>query len=152
MARTLWQEGSIIRKSLDDGWTYYGRLLAFPWAAFYRLRTKEPSGDLHEITASPVLFIIAAHKDLAARNQWAPIGRLPLEASLRPPEAQAVWDDAGTCQIIDAEGEMRPATPEECEGLEPAAVWEPEHIADRLQDAFAGRENRWLRDLRPRRD
>jgi len=57
----------VIRKSLEDGWTYYARLLEFLWAVFYKHRTKTPSDDLAAITAHPVLFTIAAHKDLLAK-------------------------------------------------------------------------------------
>jgi hypothetical protein len=59
--------------------------------------------------------------------------------------------DPTSCQIIDAEGNIRDAIPEGCEGLEPAAVWEPERIADRLDDHFAGRPTRWLKDMMPLR-
>ena len=153
MAQQRWRAGVVIRKSLEDGWTYYARLLEFPWAVFYKHRTKTPSDDLAAITAHPVLFTIAAHKDLLAKNEWEVVGHLALDGSLTPPRAQAVWDldDPDGCQIIDDQGEMRPATPEECEGLEPAAVWEPEHIADRLRDTFAGRRNHWLDEMRPPR-
>jgi hypothetical protein len=151
MAKARWQPGAVIRKRLDDGWTYYGRLLEFPWVAFYRYRTREADYDLEAIAAHEVLFTISAHKDLLAPGEWDTLGRLPLEPSLQPPDSQAIWDDADHCQIIDRDANMRPATPDECARLEPAAVWEPEHIAVRLQDAFAGRENRWLRDLIPRR-
>jgi hypothetical protein len=151
MANRQWQPGAIIRKQLADGMHYYARLLEFPWAAFYRHRSGPPESDLAAIAAHDVLFTIAAHKSLLAKNQWEPIGHLPLDRSLLPPAAQAVWDDADNCQIIDAHGEMRHATPKECAGLEPAAVWEPEHIDDRLQDAFGGRPNRWLEQMIPKR-
>jgi hypothetical protein len=149
MANVRWRAGAVISKALPDGWTYYGRLLEFPWVAFYKHRTKAASDDVEAVTGSQVLFTLAAHKDLTAPSEWRTIGQQPLEPSLGPPHAQAVWDDDGSCQIIDAEGEMRAATPAECKGLEPAAVWEPDHIADRLQDTFAGRENPWLRNLMP---
>jgi len=42
----------------------------------------------------------------------------------------------------------RPASREECAGLEAAAVWEPEHVEDRLRDHFAGRPNKWVESLR----
>lgn len=150
MAKQTWQPGAVIRKTLDDR-TYYGRLLEFPWAAFYDHRTEEPSKDLDEITARPILFTLAAHKDLIARDQWEVVGRRALEASLRPPPAQRVVDalDPDHYQIIDGEGDIREATREEVEGLEPAAVWEPEHIADRLEDHYAGRPNRWLKNMLP---
>ena len=153
MKKTRWQTGLVIRARLGDGWTYYGRLLEFPWAAFYRHRTKAPVDDTSAIVGHDILFLIAVHKTLLAPGNWGPIGRVPLEPSLHPPDAQAIWDDLNpdACQIIDGDGNIRPATLKECEGLEPAAVWEPEHVADRLRDAFAGRQNRWLRDLIPPR-
>ena len=45
-------------------------------------------------------------------------------------------------------GEVRPATREQCLGLERAAVWEPENIESRLADHYAGRPNAWADSLR----
>jgi hypothetical protein len=145
-----WTEGAVIRKTID-GETYYGRLLEFPWAVFYDLRTTEPLDNLGRIVASPVAFTLAAHKDLLAKDEWAPIGTVALDGSLQPPSKRSMRDviDPTRHRIIDAEGNIRPATAEEVAGLEPAAVWEPEHIADRLVDHFAGRPNRWLEAMRP---
>ncbi len=42
----------------------------------------------------------------------------------------------------------RPATTGECIGLEAAAVWEAEHVEDRLRDHFAGQLNKWVEQLR----
>jgi hypothetical protein len=151
MAASRWKPGAVIRKKLGV-WTYYARLLEFPWAAFYRYRTRAPVDDLDEIVANDVLFTLAAHKDLLARGQWESIGSRPLEKTLRRPKAQAIWDDATHCRILDDKGRIRSATPDECKELEPAAVWEPEHVADRLRDAFAGRPDRWLQRMRSRRE
>jgi hypothetical protein len=153
VAKKRWVAGNIVSKALDDGWTYYARLLEFPWAVFYRHRTKQATDDLAKVVASPVLFTIAAHKDLLANGEWNLAGHVRLDGALQPPHAQAVWDvvDSTRCKIIDDQGEMRTATLEECEDLEPAAVWEPEHIADRLKDTFAGRRNIWLDSMRPSR-
>jgi len=43
---------------------------------------------------------------------------------------------------------MRKGTRKESQGLEAAAVWEPEHIEDRLRDHFDGKPNKWLESLR----
>jgi hypothetical protein len=157
MATRRWMPGTIVRKRLDDGFTYYAQLLNFPWVAFYDLRMEEADEDLEDLarmTAHPILFTVSAHKDLLADGEWEPIGRLPLDGSLRPPHQQFIQDpnDPSDCQIIDDQGNLRAATPEECEGLEAAAVWEPEHIADRLMDHYAERPNLWLEDLKLRRE
>jgi hypothetical protein len=41
------------------------------------------------------------------------------------------------------------ATRQECLGLERAAVWEPEHVEDRLRDHYAGVTNKWVESLKP---
>lgn len=151
MTQKKWQTDTLIGKELDDGWTYYARLLEFPWVAFYRHRTKGQSHEFGAIAPAPVLFTIAAHQSLLARNEWKPIGRLPADPAIRRPHAQAMFNDPRGCRIINDQNVVRWATPKECEGLEPAAVWEPEHIADRLKDEFAGRPNRWLTEMLPPR-
>lgn len=149
LART---PGTVIRKALPDGHIYYGRVLEGAWVAFYDLRTAEPVDDLERIVANRPLFVLAAHKDLLAHDEWEALGVVPLDGSLQPPPQQFIQDlhDPKRCRIIDLGGHIRPATREECVGLEPAAVWEPEHIADRLMDHFAGRPNVWMESLRLR--
>lgn len=45
-------------------------------------------------------------------------------------------------------GKETPATKTEAKGLERAAVWDPEHIQDRLRDHYMGRLNKWVKLLR----
>ena len=149
MARQRWAPGSVIRTTTGGGQAYYGRLLEFPWAVFYDLRTEQPVDDLQAIVSAPAAFTVAAHKDLIAKDQWEVIGSVPLDGSLQPPAEQAVIDvlDPDRHRIIDADGEIRPATAEEVAGLEPAEVWDPEAVVDRLDDYFAGYPDRWRDDL-----
>jgi hypothetical protein len=146
MAQKRWRPGDVVRKTLSDGWTYYARLLEVPWVAFYKHRAKEPGADLNEIVSKPVLFTLAVFKNFLAPGQWESIGNVRLNGSPAAPKAQAIYR-FNSYSILDATGAMRPATRQECEGLEPAAVWEPNHIDDRLQDTFAGRPNIWLEQL-----
>jgi hypothetical protein len=53
-----------------------------------------------------------------------------------------------SCQIIDVEGNIRDVSPEECSGLERAAVWEAGHVAKRIHDHYAGRPNAHLESMR----
>lgn len=45
-------------------------------------------------------------------------------------------------------GGEEPASRQELEGLEVAAVWDPEHVEDRLRDHFSGRPNKWVESIR----
>lgn len=150
MAKQKFVPGSILRIKLQDGSYVYGRLLKLPYAAFYDYRTGEPVSDLQEIVAKPVLFIIAVHKSIFTKKEWEIIGKLPLEQHLTKPIEHFIQDplDFRQCQIIDDEGNIRNATLEECKGLERAAVWEPEHIEDRLLDHFHRRPNPWVESLK----
>jgi hypothetical protein len=51
---------------------------------------------------------------------------------------------SGEVSMTPGGGVERPATREECFGLERAAVWDPEHVVSRLDDHFAGRPNAWV--------
>lgn len=47
-------------------------------------------------------------------------------------------------------GEIIPATKEQIQGLECAAVWEAEHVESRIIDYYEGRPNKWVKQLSPR--
>jgi hypothetical protein len=45
-------------------------------------------------------------------------------------------------------GDEQPASLEQCQSLESAAVWEPRHVVERLKDHFARRPNMWVERLK----
>jgi hypothetical protein len=133
--------GAFVRIPFRDGSFGYGRLLNPPFAAFYDLHSAAAVSDLNAIAARPVLFIVAIH--WASLDNWQVIGNLKLEKSMQQPVVQFMQDlaDYRKCQIVDSEGSSTDATPEECMGLERAAVWNALHVETRLLDTFAGRPN-----------
>jgi len=141
-----WKPDTIIARKLNDGFTYFGRLAEFPWVSFYKHRSKDSSAKIEEIVKSPILFTITAHKSLL--KDWKPIGTAAPDPRIEVPQRQAIWEGPDECRIVELDDQDHPATPEECRDLEPAGVWEPGHVADRLQDTFAGRPNPWLEDLK----
>ena len=58
-------------------------------------------------------------------------------------------DISGALSITYTGDDEKAATQEQVRGMECAAVWEPEHVVDRLNDQFAGRPNKWVESLRP---
>lgn len=126
-----WRAGTVLTKKLADGQYHYAQLLAFPWARVFDLATEQPSTDPVAVAASPVLFTITAHRTLA--TQWAAVGPAPADVAL-PDQYLHDDDEPDDWSIIDPAGNLRPATEQECAGLEPAMVYEPEHIAQRLLD------------------
>lgn len=133
--------GTYIQIPLKDGTYAYGRVLSNPYVAFYNLRTEKPSSDLDALDASPILFNQAVR--LLNFRRWKNIGQRELYGEMSKPVVRFMQDiaDFRKCTIFDSAGAQRGATPEECVGLERAAVWELKHIEDRLLDTFEGRDN-----------
>jgi hypothetical protein len=144
------KKGAFVRIALADGSLCYGRLLEPPYAAFYNYRTTSPDSDLDRIASQPILFRIAVRH--LALDVWEIIGRRPLEEHLTQPVVQFMQDIGNfrDCVIFDTAGNERVVAPEECVGLERAAVWEKEGIEQRLLDTFEGRPNASVERLKVR--
>lgn len=126
----------------------YGRVLEEPDYAFYDVCSQ---GDLgpEEIAKREILFRVAAMKRAETSGRWSIIGYAPLEPVLQEPGRYFRQDALDPRKLwIYVEGSEVPATWEECQSLERVAVWEPEHIEDRLRDHFAGRPNKWVESMR----
>jgi hypothetical protein len=133
--------GAFVRIALADGSFGYGRLLESPYAAFYNHRTTSPDSELDRIASKPILFRIAVRH--LALDAWEVIGQRALEEHLTQPVVQFMQDlgNFRRCTIFDTVGNERAAEPQECVGLERAAVWEQASVEKRLLDAFQGRPN-----------
>lgn len=133
--------GAFVRIALADGSFGYGRLLESPYAAFYNHRTTSPDSELDRIASKPILFRIAVRH--LALDAWEFIGQRALEEHLTQPVVQFMQDlgNFSRCTIFDTAGNERAAEPQECVGLERAAVWEQASVEERLLDAFQGRPN-----------
>ncbi|MBK8909903.1 MAG: immunity 26/phosphotriesterase HocA family protein [Chlorobi bacterium] len=137
--------GSIIKIDLGDGYHSYGRILRNAGYGFYDIRTKEEISDMEEIVDKAILFIVAVYDDAITRGHWLKVGKMPLEPSLEVMPNKFIQDGLHPDQfsLYDPNtGAIYPSTREACRGLERAAVWEPEHVEERLRDHFAGRKNR----------
>ena len=133
--------GTFLRIPLVDGTFGYGRILEYPFIAFYDFHTTEPSLYLDEIESKPLLFTQAVR--LSKPNRWVNIGKRSLRGDVTKPITFFLQDlaDFQKCVIYDSTGMRREATPEECIGLEIASVWEMQDIEERIFDHFMGRPN-----------
>jgi hypothetical protein len=145
MARYKFVPGTVIRIPLDGGVHVYARQLEIsPFLAFYDCRTDIADPELAEIVNSPVLFVLAADDLVAVKDgRWTIIGSVALAAApVRIPLRfmQSIGNPS-KLRVIDAYGLITPATWDEVQGLERAAVWHAEHVIERLNDHYAGRPN-----------
>jgi Immunity protein 26 len=143
-------QGDIVAIPLSHGAYGYGRVLREPLIAFYDLRSREIL-PLEDVLRFPVAFTLPVMNYPITDGSWPVVGNAPLTPNLLDEPLFFKKDPiTGALTIYrDSSGEEISATKEQCAELECAAVWEPYHIIDRLQDHFSRRPNKWVDDLRP---
>jgi hypothetical protein len=140
--------GDVVKVEIGDGVHCYGRVLADADFAFYDSRSRVEI-PLKEISGRPVLFFAAVMRYAVTTGRWKVVGNVALEGeSLKAPPTFIQDALHPTRFEIYEGGQIRKSTREECAGLERTAVWDPEHIGDRLRDHYAGRKNVWLESLK----
>jgi hypothetical protein len=86
-------------------------------------------------------FRVPLARDALKAGGWSVIGNVKLKGACAQLSGYAHRPVASDHFYIWSGGEQRPATAEECKGLEPAATWFSMHVQERLEDYFAGRPN-----------
>ena len=137
---------------LPDESLGYGRILQFPYVAFYDLRTPTAISDLARIDEVPVLWRLSV-RITGGHDRWPKFGRAPLAGAVAEPVTFFTQDEdvIDSCSIYDSEGMSRRARPDECVGLERSANWDARHVEVRLLDHFLGRQNETAARLSVRR-
>lgn len=145
-----WRVGAVVRIDLGGGPFAFGRLLESPLIAIYDLKHRGIP-EIDEVISAPIAFKVWVMKYAINDGDWPIIANVPLDARLLEQPWFYKQDPInGRLTLYKGGGGPElPASLEECEGLECAAVWEPEHIVDRLNDHFEGRPNKWVESLRP---
>jgi hypothetical protein len=112
----------------------------------YRGKTELSAEEIVQVKS---LFKVMVMDRAIKSFRWPVIGHVELppvwlhpvkfykQDALHPERLFIKWSD-GTEIPTDLQG---------IERLEKAAIWDPEHVEDRIMDHFAGRPNRWLKSL-----
>ena len=141
--------GDILRIRLDDGGFSFARVLEEPLMAFYDLKS-DSTPSLSEIVDKPIIFFIWVMSRAVKTGRWEVIGNVALDHELELPPKFFNQDALDKKFTIIYNDDESPATREECENLERAAVWDPEHVEDRLCDHYVGVPNMWVESLKPK--
>ncbi len=143
------RRGSIVQIDLGTGELGFAQVLEPPLMAFFDLKATECMAP-DEIIKAPIAFSVWVMKYAVSGGDWPVIGRAEVAEDLNERPAFYKRDRiSGALYITYTGAEEVPATLDDVEGLECAAVWEPEHVVDRLNDYFAGRPNKWVESMRP---
>jgi hypothetical protein len=150
------EPGRVVRIPLGDGFVGWGRQLRSVRVEFYDRFDAEADAeqvDPHDVVGGEVAFTVAG-MDRAFRraSNWTLLDVVPLSQQ----EQTLVYrsfkqDPLGALSIYwqkpDGSWGEDNATRAQCAGLERSAVWDPEHVEDRLRDHRAGRPNKWAESL-----
>lgn len=139
----------IFQVDLKNGYHSYGRVVVGKLYAFYDTCTKEDL-KVQDIINQDVLFITTVHNTAIKSKRWEVLATVKLEEHLMKYPIFFMQDVTNLNRIYKYDsmiGQKIPATYEECEHLERLAVWAPEHIEERLEKHFAGKESIWLKSM-----
>lgn len=140
-------EGDVVKVDLGDGHHSYGRVLPAPTVAFYAIRASEEV-PIREVLGSKILFKCWVMVFAIKKAAWPVVGHASLESELRLEDRFLHRDQLNGNYSVYYRGRIeRPATSNEDFALEPAMVWDPNHIEDRLRSHFKGEPCVWLRSF-----
>ena len=152
------EAGRVVRIPLGDGFVGWGRQLrsGSVRVEFYDRFDAEADAeqvDPHEVVGSEVAFTVSV-MDRAFRrtSSWMLLDVVPLSQQEQAEVYRSFKQDPlGALSIYwekpDGSWGEDKATRAQCAGLERSAVWDPEHVEDRLRDHRAGRPNKWAESL-----
>ena len=145
------KSGDIVEIGIDNK-KYFARVLEDPFFAFYDIQIDlDIQVSCEDIIMKPILFKIAVMKYAITSGRWKVIGNLPLSDDLLEPPVFFRQDGLNDeLFLYYADGTEEPASFEQCAKLECAAVWDPDHVEDRLVDHYHGRPNCWYESMRPK--
>ncbi|MFL5796415.1 MAG: Imm26 family immunity protein [Actinomycetota bacterium] len=123
--------GDVVQFELPGGRWAYGRILRDASVAFYRQVTNEPGQP--PIGSRNYLFVVGVHDSVFRSPLCSIVGHDPSSSGHDdwPPPFRV--DDPITGNVsVYKRGSITPASKDVVEGLEPAAVWELNHLLARL--------------------
>ena len=152
MKRQRITEGSILEIDIEGQYFVYAQVLSKGLGyAFFDFKTKEKLNDFGILLNSKILFIIMLYNDVITKGIWLKVGKLPIRNDLLIQPMKYIQDNLNpnNFELYNPNtGEITKATRKECEGLEYAAVWEANHVKDRIRDYYLGVPNIWVEQLK----
>ena len=141
--------GSILEINIEKSYYTYAQILGKANYAFFDYKTKEHLKEFNTLLDKPILFITAVYDDVITQGHWTKVGNLELREDLQEIPMQFIQDALHPDRFEfynPNTGDTKKATKNQVKGLERAAVWEANHIEDRIRDYYSGVPCIWLED------
>lgn len=151
MAKQRITEGAILEISIDEQYYVYAQILGKAGYAFFDFISEKRLQDFDVLQNTDVLFILSVYNDVVTKGKWLKVGKLPIRENLQTQPLQFIQDiqNPKNFELYNPNtGEITKATREQCVRLECAAVWEANHVVDRIKDYYLGQPNIWVEQLK----
>jgi hypothetical protein len=134
--------GTFFKVPIDDVYHTYGRILDRTYA-FYDFKTDLDNVEINEIEKAKILFNVFVHRSAINKGGWEIVGYKELSSDLKEPVPFFI-QTKGKPEVcyIDINDDRKKVSPAECIGIERYAVWEHNHVQERLSDHYKGIPNK----------
>ncbi|CAA7196835.1 Imm26 family immunity protein [Chryseobacterium potabilaquae] len=142
--------GSILEIPIDGKYYVYAQILNNGYV-FFDYKSKEQITDFEILNDKTILFIIAIYDQIITKGEWLKVGKMDIRKELEILPMKFIQDalQPDHFEFYNPNmGEIAPATKKEIIGLERAAVWDKNHVEDRIRDYYNGVPCAWLKDDR----
>jgi len=104
----------------------------------YNLCSEVPI-NVDEVVNSSIAFTVYVHVDVFKKSNWSSLGIVPLSEIEQ--QRNIIFfkqdiKDFDLCTLVDIAGNEYKSTPQECVGKERLAVWDHEHVEERLRNIY----------------
>ncbi|MEQ1644863.1 MAG: Imm26 family immunity protein [Pyrinomonadaceae bacterium] len=125
--------GDVIQIALPDGRFAYGRLYDDASVGIYERLTDMP--NMPPIGSREFKFHVGIYDDVVTKERVQIVGHDKfIEPESEWPPPTYILDPISGEYSLYHQGVIKKASREECEGLEEAAVWDLQHIIDRIMN------------------
>lgn len=143
--------GAMVEIDLKNGNYCYAQILN-DGLVFFDLKTTKRLTNLDVLLECPVLFFLSVYRDVISQGRWLKVGKLPIRKEFEVLPMKFIQDNLNPDRFElynPNTGDITKTTKDKIIGLERAAVWEADHVEDRLRDHYEGKLNVWLEQLKP---
>ncbi|MUO80748.1 hypothetical protein GOZ78_07290 [Agrobacterium vitis] len=143
--------GSILEIKIDENLSFLCQILRNNQIAVYNHDVDRDSIVKNNIDTDDCIFIVSVMDRSIKSDRWPIIGHSNIPSRLDRPFFYFIKDIiTGAFSIYNSSnGAISPATYDDIRGLEAAAVWDANHIEDRIRDHSRGVPNKWEISLSP---
>lgn len=141
------QKGDVIKIALGDDSYGFGIVLQDPLVGFYDIKAMN-TPSIEEIISHKIIFKLWVMNYAIANSIFKIIGHIELTDDLKENPLFYKQDlISGKLSITNDGSDEKTVFIDECDGLECAAIWDPEHVVSRLNNYFLQREDPFSKSL-----